>query len=93
MAALSVVGAVCLVAAAIFLRLGYIAKTEGDIAEQQTELSVQIAQRTMKDLPEMFAEEPDALEYVDEAIENARGALDEIGLADLLDAPETESGS
>ena len=47
----------------------------------------------MKDLPEMFAEEPEALEYIDEAIENARGALDEIGLADLLDAPETESGS
>ena len=93
MAALSVVGAVCLVSAAIFLRLGYIAKTEGDIAEQQTELSVQIAQRTMQDLPEMFEEEADALGYIDEAIENARGALDEIGLADLLDAPETERGS
>jgi hypothetical protein len=93
MAALSIVGAVCLAAAAIFLRLGYIAKTEGDIAEQQTELSVQIAERTMQDLPEMFEGEADALEYIDEAIENARGALDDIGLADLLDAPETERGS
>lgn len=93
MAALSVVGAVCLVAAAIFLRLGYIAKTEGDIAERQTDLSVQIAQRTMQDLPEMFEEEADALGYIDEAIESARGALDEIGLADLLDEPETERGS
>ncbi len=93
LAALSVVGAVCLAAAAIFLRLGYIAKTEGDIAEEQTELSVQIAQRTIRDLPEMFEGEPDALEYVDEATENAREALDEIGLADLLDVPETERGS
>ena len=93
MAALSIVGAVCVAAAAIFLRLGYIAKTEGDIAGRQTELSVQIAQRTMQDLPEMFEGEPDAQEYIDEAIENARGALEEIGLADLLDAPETERGS
>ena len=93
MAALSIVGAVCFAAAAIFLRLGYIAKTEGDIAGRQTELSVQIAQRTMQDLPEMFEGEPDAQEYIDEAIESARGALDEIGLADLLDAPETERGS
>ncbi len=93
MAALSVVGAVCLAAAAIFLRLGYIAKTEGDIAEKQTDLSVQIARRTMEELPEMFEGEPDALGYIDEAIENARGSLDEIGLADLLDAAETERGS
>ena len=38
-------------------------------------------------------EEADALGYIDEAIESARGALDEIGLADLLDEPETERGS
>lgn len=93
MAVLSVVGAVCLAAAAIFLRLGFIAKAEGDIAEKQTDLSVQIARRTMQELPEMFADEPAALEYVDEAIENARESLDEIGLAELLDTPGTESGS
>ena len=92
-AALSVVGAVCLAAAAIFLRLGFIAKAEGDIAAKQAELSVQIARRTMQELPGMFADEPAALEYIDEAIDNARGSLDEIGLAELLDAPETESGS
>ena len=69
------------------------ADTNGAFTERQTDLSVQIAQRTMQDLPEMFEEEADALGYIDEAIESARGALDEIGLADLLDEPETERGS
>ena len=88
--ALSVVGAVCLVAAGIFLRLGYIAKTEGDIAAEQTRLSVEIAQRTMVELPESFAGEEQALDYIDEAIENARSSLDEIGLGSLLESAAEE---
>ena len=83
--ALSAVGAVCLLIAAHFLRLGYIAKTEGDIAAQQTQLSLAIAHRTMVDLPAAFADEPQALAYIDEAIENARADLEDLGLAGLLE--------
>ena len=89
-AALSLVGTVCLAAAALFLRLGWIARTEGNIAKEQTALSVQIAQRTMEELPAAFADEPDALTYLDEAVENARTDLEALGLGDLLDGAETE---
>lgn len=89
-AALSLVGTVCLAAAALFLRLGWIARTEGNIAKEQTALSVQIAQRTMEELPAAFADEPDALTYIDEAVENARTDLEALGLGDLLDGAETE---
>ena len=82
---LSATGAVCLFIAALFLRLGYIAKTEGDIAAQQTALSLSIAHRTMTDLPTAFADDPQALLYIDEAIENARADLEDLGLADLLE--------
>ena len=88
-AALSAVAAVCLVAAAIFLRLGWIAKTEGNIAAEQTQLSVEIAQRTMEELPAAFADEPEALQYIDEAVESAKADLEELGLGDLLSG-ETE---
>ena len=88
--ALSIVGAACLIAAGIFLRLGFIAKNEGDIAAEQTRLSVEIAQRTMVQLPESFAGEEQALDYIDEAIGNARSSLDEIGLGSLLDDAAAE---
>ena len=88
--ALSVVGAVCLAAAILFLRLGLVAKREGDVARQQTLLSLNIARRTMEELPASFAGEPDALEYVDEAIASARSDLEELGLGQLLDGSETE---
>ena len=84
-AALALVGTVSLVAAGIFLRLGFIAKTEGDIAEQQTQLSLAIARRTMQDLPAAFADEPEALRYIDEAVENARTDLKKLGLEGLLE--------
>ncbi len=83
-AALTVIGTASLVAAGIFLRLGFIAKTEGDIAEQQTQLSLAIAKRTMEELPAAFADEPEALRYIDEAVGNARTDLEELGLAELL---------
>ena len=89
-AALTAAGAVCLTAAAIFLRLGWIAREEGNIAAEQTKLSVQIAARTMEELPAAFAGEPDALDYIDEAVENARKDLDELGLGGLLGSGETE---
>ena len=89
-AALTMVGAVCLVAAGIFLRLGWIAKTEGDIAEQQTQLSVDVARRTMEELPAAFADEPDALAYIDEAVQSARTDLEAQGLGELLGGAASE---
>ena len=89
-AALTMVGAVCLVAAAIFLRLGWIAKTEGDVAEQQTQLSVKLARRTMEELPAAFADEPDALAYIDEAVRSARTDLEAQGLGELLGGAAAE---
>ncbi len=91
--ALAVVGSVCLVAAGIFLHLGLIAKNEGEIAEEQTQLSVSIARRTIEELPASFAGDEQALSYIDEAVENARTSLDELGLAGLLDGAETEGVS
>ena len=89
-ATLSVVGAVCLAAAAVFLRLGWIARTEGNIAAEQTALSVAIARRTMEELPEAFADEPVALAYIDQAVESARNDLEALGLGGLLDGTDTE---
>ena len=42
----------------------------------------------MHDLPELFADEPLALGYIDEAIEDARGSLSELGQEELLDGTE-----
>ena len=92
-AALAVVGAVCLTAAGIFLRLGLIARNEGRIAEEQTKLSLSIAQRTIEELPAAFEGEEQALAYIDEAVENARADLDELGLGELLDEAETGGGA
>lgn len=92
-AALAVVGAICLTAAGIFLRLGLIAKAEGEIAEEQTKLSLSIARRTIEELPASFAGDEQALAYIDEAIAHTRGELDELGLADLLDEAETGGGA
>ena len=70
--------------------LGIVAHNEGKIAEEQTQLSVKTAERTIRELPELFADEPLALKYVEEAIQNARSSLAQLGLEELLDS--TESG-
>lgn len=90
---LAAVGAVCLAAAAVFLRLGLIAKAEGDVAGQQTALSVSIARRTIEELPASFAGDEQALAYIEEAIANARQSLDELGLGELLGGAETGGGA
>ncbi|MBO4289258.1 MAG: hypothetical protein J5865_04055 [Lachnospiraceae bacterium] len=87
---LCLAAAVVLVISGIFIRLGIIARKEGRIADQQTQLSVNTAERTIKELPELFADEPLALGYIKEAIQNAREALAELGLEELLD--DAESG-
>ena len=83
---LSIAGVICITAAAIFLRLGLIAKAEGDIAEQQTRLSLEIARRTINELPASFEGDDQALAYVYEAVENAKADLAEYGLDELLDS-------
>ena len=80
MASLALAGAISLAAAGIFLRLGLIAKREGDIAREQTRLSVEIVERTLKDLPVLFEGDENALEYVEQAMESARESLRELGL-------------
>ena len=76
----SVIAGISLAAAGIFAYLGHVARTEGEIADQQAELCVEIAERTINELPAAFADEPQALEYIDEAIANAENALRELGL-------------
>ena len=89
MASLALAGAISLAAAGIFLRLGLIAKREGDIAREQTRLSVEIVERTLEDLPVLFEGDENALEYVEQAMESARESLRELG----LDEPaSSESG-
>ena len=73
-----------LTAAGIFLRLGFVARDEGRIAEEQARLSVEIARRTVRELPEEFAGNDMALAFVEEAVENARSELDRLGLGELL---------
>ena len=62
----------------LFLRLGLIARNEGRIAEAQTQKSVEVAQRLTRELPELFADDPEALGYIQEAIDHAQSALADI---------------
>ena len=91
-AAVAIVVAVSLAAAGIFLRLGLIARNEGIIAEKQTRLSVEIARRTMEELPAEFAGDDLALAFVNEATENARVKLEQLELGELLAPAEAENG-
>ena len=91
-AALSLAAAVSLTAAGIFLRLGFLAKKEGDIAQEQTRLSAAIARRTIDELPALFEGDEQALKYVNETVDAARASLNELGLEELLDE-ETEGGA
>ena len=83
--ALTIAGTVCLTAAAIFIRLGYIAKLEGDIAKEQARLSTEIAMRTINDLPASFEGDEIALEYVEEAVIKAKSELEALGFTEADD--------
>ena len=76
----SVIAAVCIGAAGIFAYLGHVARTEGKIAEQQAELCLEIAERTMNELPAAFKDDPQALIYIQQAVDSARTSLEELGL-------------
>ena len=91
-AAVAMVAAVSLAAAGIFLRLGLIARNEGLIAEEQTRLSVEIARRTMEELPAEFEGDDLALAYVNEVTQNARAKLEQLELGELLAPAEAENG-
>ena len=77
------------VAAGIFAYLGHVARTEGEIADQQAQLCVDIAERTMNELPAAFADDQQALVYIQHAVDNARSSLEELG----LDVPADEGRS
>ena len=91
-AAVAMIAAVSLAAAGIFLRLGLIARNEGLIAEEQTRLSVEIARRTMEELPAEFEGDDLALAYVNEVTQNARVKLEQLELGELLAPAEAENG-
>ena len=93
MAAAGTTAAVFLVAACIFLRLGFIAKEEGDIAAQQTRLSMQIAERTTQVLPERFADNAEALQYVNMAVEKAKNTIEELEAEEEMPSSDEEGGS
>ena len=76
----AVIAAVCLAAAGIFAYLGHVARVEGEIADQQAGLCADIAERTMNELPAAFADEPQALGYIRQAVDSARDSLEELGL-------------
>ena len=76
--AVAAAGCVLLAISALFLRLGLIARNEGRIAEAQTAKSVEVAQRLTRELPALFADDPQALGYVQEAIDKAQEVLSRI---------------
>ena len=88
----SVIAAVCLGAAGIFAYLGHVARTEGEIADQQAKLCREIAERTMNELPAAFADEPQALVYIQQAVDNARSSLEERGLDDTAESGQPVTG-
>jgi flagellar basal body-associated protein FliL len=88
----SVIAAVCLGAAGIFAYLGHVAHTEGEIADQQAKLCREIAERTMTELPAAFADEPQALVYIQQAVDNARSSLEELGLDDTAESGQPVTG-
>lgn len=79
--AAALVCGVLLLVSCVFLRLGLIAREEARIADAQTQMSADLASRLTSELPELFADDPQALGYINEAIERAQTALDEVGLA------------
>ena len=79
--AAALVCSVLLVISGVFLRLGFIAREEGRIADAQTQMSLALADRLTSELPALFADDAQALGYINEAIEQAQEALGEAGLA------------
>ena len=78
---LAVISAVCLFAAGIFLYFGIAAKREGDLAAEQIRLNTEITERTLNELPALFADEPEALSYIQETAEKVKEELKKNGIS------------
>lgn len=78
---LAVISAVCLFAAGIFLYLGIAAKREGDLAAEQIRLNTEITERTLNELPALFADEPEALSYIQKTAEKVKEELKKNGIS------------
>ena len=78
LAAAALTCSILLVISGVFLHLGHVAREEGRIAEAQANMSREVAQRLTRELPALFADDPQALVYIQEAIDQAQTALDEI---------------
>jgi hypothetical protein len=63
-----VLGSVLTVSGAVFAYFGIQAAREGMIASLQAEQSQRTARRLIEDLPQMFANDPEALSYINEGI-------------------------
>ena len=78
LAASALVCNLLLVISGLFLYLGSIARSEGRIAEAQARMSQEVAGRLTQELPALFADDPQALAYVQEAIDQAQDTLADI---------------
>lgn len=78
LAASAMVCSLLLVISGLFLYLGAIARSEGRIAEAQARMSQEVAGRLTQELPALFADDPQALAYVQEAIDQAQDTMADI---------------
>lgn len=72
------ISSVFLIMSSIFIYLGIIARNEGIIAQKQAELSYEAANRLVNELPEMFSDDEQALNIINDSISQAQQTLDEI---------------
>jgi hypothetical protein len=99
MALAAVLCTIMLSVSAVFGYFGLTALHEGRIADQQTQESLRVSERLMTELPEVFSDDPRALEYVYETILNAvytlyeTGSvnLDEVNAERMLEISDTDS--
>ena len=75
--------AILLIVSGLFARYGLAAYHAAVISEKQTAETVAVTDRLFYELPETFADDPQALASVQEAINEAQAALDELGLSGL----------
>lgn len=88
----AVIASVCVAVAGIFAYLGNAARIEGNIARQQADLCIEIAERTMNELPAAFVDMPQAIEYILEAVDEAEKALKELGLDGMAENSRSVTG-
>ncbi len=80
---LATIGAASVVTASVFLGFGLVAAHEGQVAEKQTAAGAKMVDRLFELLPAAFADMPDALSGVDDAILTSVESLFNQGSANL----------